>query len=262
MSERAVVEARGLRVWHSTRGGGRVEALRGVDLMLVPGRVVALVGESGAGKSTLGRVLLGLLPRESTVEGEVRVGERSLSHGDERAWSAVRGRTIAWLPQDPLAALDPTWTVLEQVAEAPRLADGLAAQAALELARAALGRAGLGEPALWERYPHQLSGGQRQRALLACALVRSPAALVADEPTSALDASLALHVIETLRGLAQRDQLAVLWITHDLAAALAHADEVVVLLAGQIVERGTPQELRAGATHEYTRALLAAGGVR
>jgi peptide/nickel transport system ATP-binding protein len=262
VSARAVFETRGLRVRHHARGGGFVEALRGVDLALEPGRVVALVGESGAGKSTLGRALLGLLPRESTVEGEVRIGERLLAHGDERAWSAVRGRNIAWLPQDPLAALDPTWTVLEQVAEAPRLADGLAPQAALERAQAALVRAGLGETALWERYPHQLSGGQRQRALLACALVSSPAALVADEPTSALDASLALHVIDTLRELAARDQLAVLWITHDLPAALEHADEIVVLLAGHIVERGTPRALRTGATHEYTRALLAAGGAR
>ncbi|MCY3002367.1 MAG: ATP-binding cassette domain-containing protein [Planctomycetota bacterium] len=262
VSARAVLETRGLRVRHHSRGGAGVEALRGVELALEPGRLLALVGESGAGKSTLGRALLGLLPRESTVEGEVRVGERLLAHGDERAWAAVRGRTVAWLPQDPLAALDPTWTVLEQVAEAPRLADGLAPQAALELARAALERAGLGDAALWERYPHQLSGGQRQRALLACALVRSPAALVADEPTSALDASLALHVIQSLRELAARDGLAVLWITHDLPAALCHADEIAVLLAGELVERGTPQALRAGAAHEYTRALLAAGGVR
>ncbi len=262
MSASAVAEVRNLRVRHLARNGGFVDALRGIELALAPGRVLAVVGESGAGKSTLGRALLGLLPRESEVQGEVRVAGNVLQHGDERTWSAVRGRTVAWLPQDPLAALDPTWTVFEQVVEAPQLADGLAPELASERAKAALVRAGLGERELWERYPHQLSGGQRQRALLACALVRSPAALVADEPTSALDAGLALHVLESFRELATRDGVAVLWITHDLPAALAHADELAVLLAGQVVERGSPGELRSAARHDYTRALLAAGGLR
>ena len=257
----AILETRALRVRYVARGGGSVEALRGVDLALEPGCVLAVVGESGAGKSTFGRALLGLLPRECAVEGEVRVEGTALAHGDERAWATVRGRRVAWLPQDPLAALDPTWSVLEQVAEAPRFADGLAPEAALARAKATLVRAGLAEAELWERFPHQLSGGQRQRALLACALARSPAALIADEPTSALDAGLALHVLGILRELASRDRLAVLWITHDLPAALAHADEVAVLRAGEIVERGTPLELRRGARHEYTRALFAAGGV-
>ena len=219
-------------------------AARDVSLDLAPGRIVALVGPSGSGKSSIALALLGLLPGTARVSGSIVHRERAFDASQVEGLSALRGRAIGWVPQDPLAALDPCYAALEQVAEALRVCDGLAAGVARERALAWLERLGL-EPAaeLGARAPHALSGGQRQRVLLATALARSPDVLVLDEPTSALDLPRTIELLALLRRLALEEGTAVLWITHDLRAARALADECLVLREGRIVARGAAAEL-------------------
>lgn len=234
-----------------------VLALRGVGLELVGGRVTALVGESGSGKSTLGLALLGLLPHSANITaGEILFEGRAIR--DEAQWRAIRGSGIAWQPQDALAALDPLMTIGEQVSEGPRYADGCSEAEARERAFDALRRAGFPEPEqVFTRFAHELSGGMRQRAAFACAIARRPRVLVADEPTSSLDATLGLRLIEHVRELA-RSGVAVLWITHDLAAASFWADQIAVLYAGRVVEMGPAREVCDAPLHPYTAALIAA----
>ena len=232
MSAPMLLELRGVRVGFPRSG----EVLRDVALQLRAGELVALVGPSGAGKSSLALSMLGLLPSHARVEGELRMGERTLALSDVAALGALRGRELALVPQDPLAGLDPLWSALEQASEAPWRADGLSRAEARARALECFARLGLREPErLGQRAPHALSGGERQRVLLAAALSRGPRVLVLDEPTSSLDLPRALEVLELLRELLRERGMAALWITHDVAAARARADRVLSLRAGAIV---------------------------
>jgi len=240
--------------------GGTVDALRGVDLDVAPGEVVAIVGESGSGKSTLAQAVIGLLP----ANGAVRAGSVTLD-GDEllgrtdRQWRSVRGARIGLVPQDPGVSLNPVQKVGAQVGEVLRahgLADRRSASVrAIEL----LARAGLPDPSVRAgQYPHELSGGMRQRALIAIAIAADPGLLIADEPTSALDATVARQILDHLDTLRAETGSALLLITHDLAVAADRADRIVVMSQGRIVEEGTTAGILAAPTHAYTRELLAA----
>ena len=233
MSAAPLLELRGVHVRYPWRG----EVLRDAALELRAGELVALVGPSGSGKSSLALAMLGLLPREASVEGELQLGERHFSLGEPATLVPLRGRELALVPQDPRASLDPLWSALEQASEAPRLADGVEPAEARRRALALFARLGLREPeVLGLRAPHQLSGGERQRVLLAAALSRGPRVLVLDEPTSSLDLPRALEVLELVRELLRERGMAALWITHDLAAARARADRVLALRSGAVVE--------------------------
>jgi len=258
----AVLNVRGLSVSYRREGVERA-AVRGVTLELAAGRILALVGESGSGKSTLGLALAGLLPENARVaQGSIELEGRDFSRAPEAEWRGVRGRVVGWLPQDALAALDPLMPIGAQVAEALVYADAVPPTEATRRALESLARAGFSDAETAARlHPHELSGGMRQRALFASALVRPPRVLVADEPTSALDATLALRVVLLLRELA-RGGTAVLWITHDLAAAASLANDLVVLRAGEVVESGTPARLRDRPEHPYTTALVRAAQFR
>ena len=233
MSVTPLLELRGLRLSYPRRG----VVLRDAALELRAGELVALVGPSGSGKSSLALALLGLLPSEASVEGELKLGESLVSLGDGAALARLRGRELALVPQDPLASLDPLWSALEQASEAPRLADGVERTEARRSALALFKRLGLREPELLgKRAPHQLSGGERQRVLLAAALSRGPRVLVLDEPTSSLDLPRALEVLDLVRELLHERGMTALWITHDLAAARARADRVLALRSGTVVD--------------------------
>jgi ABC-type glutathione transport system ATPase component len=236
-------------------------AARQVSFELAPGRIVALVGPSGSGKSSIALALLGLLPGTARVSGSIVHRERAFDASQVEGLSVLRGRAIGWVPQDPLAALDPSYSVLEQVASALRICDGVPAASARERALAWLGRLGV-EPAaeLGARAPHALSGGQRQRVLLATALARSPDVLVLDEPTSALDLPRTIELLALLRGLARAEGTAVLWITHDLRAARALADECLVLREGRIVARGAAEALAHEGENSGELAAVGPGG--
>lgn len=235
-------------------------ALDGVSLSLDRGGSLAVVGGSGAGKSTLALLLLGLLPPAArVVRGAVRFEGTDMLSLDERSLRALRGRRVAMVFQDAGAALHPLRTALDQVAEPLRIQRGAGESEARKEALRTLALAGIADPeAVGARYPHQLSGGTRQRVLVAMAIACQPALLVADEPTSSLDVTVQAAVLDRLEALRRERGMALLHVTHDLPLAAARADEVAVLHAGRLVERGPSTAVLARPAHPYTAALTAA----
>jgi oligopeptide transport system ATP-binding protein len=255
-----LLSVRGLEVEYAT--GAR--ALRGVDLDLERGCSLALVGESGSGKSSLALALLRLLPPGARLRAaRMSLAGRDLLSLGERELDAVRGAQVGLVLQESGGALDPLQQVGDQVGEIWRLREGLARAAARARAAELLARVGLDGPrAYLRRYAHELSGGQRQRVALAMALARSPGVLIADEPTSALDSGVQARLLDLLRGLVEREGLALLVITHDLDVAARVSDRLAVLYAGRVVELGPTADVLERPAHPYTRALLAAHPAR
>jgi oligopeptide/dipeptide ABC transporter ATP-binding protein len=243
------LEARDLRVSFHTGRNTSARAVDGVNLTVMPGQIVALVGESGCGKSTLSRALLGLQPLASgqvLVDGEALPTSRS-------GLKAYRRRAQLVL-QDPMGSLNPRMTVYESVAEGLRV-HGVDREE--ERVADALARVGM-RPAerFFARYPHELSGGQRQRVVIAGALVLEPEILVADEPVSSLDASVRGEILALLLRLREELGLSILIVTHDLGLAWNVADRIAVMYLGRIIEEGTTEEVLSEPKHPYTQALL------
>lgn len=247
----ALLSARGLRVDADAR------ALLGpLDLELHTGECLGLVGESGSGKSLTTLALLGLLPPALQARGELHVDGGDVALGS-RAHAALRGRMLAWVPQDPLASLHPLRTVGAQLVETLRVAHGHDRATARTQAQALLERVELPDArAALARFPHQFSGGQRQRVSIALALALRPRVLIADEPTSALDARIARGVLDLIDALRREEGLAVLLVSHDLPLVGAYAQRLLVLQRGQVVERGDTARVFAQPAHAYTRELL------
>jgi oligopeptide/dipeptide ABC transporter ATP-binding protein len=247
----------------SIRGDeGTARILDHIELRLAPGRILGVVGESGCGKSTLIRSILGILPRGARAErGEVMFeGENLLAFSEAELNETVRGSRISFIPQDPYLALNPLFTIGDQLTEtlrwhAPELKTKAARRARLValLRRVQLPDA---EGAL-DRYPHQFSGGQRQRLLIAAALACSPRLVIADEPTTALDVTTQQQILVLLRELVDDLGIAMLFVTHDLGVVAELCDEVCVIYSGQTVETGPAATLLGAPLHPYTRALLA-----
>ncbi|WP_308281509.1 ABC transporter ATP-binding protein [Cellulomonas sp. PS-H5] len=255
-----VLEVEGLEVGYRTRDGQVYRAVRGVDLRVRPGEVVALVGESGSGKSTTAHAALHLLARGGSVTGgRIRLGGRDVSDLTEREWQGVRGREVGLVPQDPTVSLNPVQRVGDQVAEV-LVIHGLARRReARRRAVALLEQAGVPDPAARARqYPHELSGGLRQRVLIAIAIAAGPRLIVADEPTSALDVTVQRRILDHLETLVRDRGTALLLITHDLGVAADRADRIVVLEHGVVVEEGAADEVLGAPRHPYTRQLIAA----
>ncbi len=232
-----------------------------LDLELRAGECLGLVGESGSGKSLSALSLLGLLPSALRASGELDHGDQRIALGS-RAHTALRGRVLGWVPQDPLAALHPLRSVGAQLIEALHVMRGLSRDHSRHEAEALLTRVQMPEPALaLQKFPHQFSGGQRQRIAIALALATQPRVLIADEPTSALDARIARDILDLLDTLRREDGLALLLISHDLPLVGAYAQQLVVLQRGAVVERGDTRAVFANPQHPYTRELLAADTV-
>ncbi|MGO2186991.1 MAG: dipeptide ABC transporter ATP-binding protein [Microbacterium gubbeenense] len=255
----AILRVEGLRV--SYRIGDReVEAVRGVDLTVRRGEVVAIVGESGSGKSTVAQAIMNLLaPNAVVTGGEISFDGQSLRGLSEARWRAIRGRVMGLVPQDPSLSLNPVRRVGAQVAE-PLLVHGLASKRQAEgKAVELLEMAGITYPAeRAKQYPHQFSGGMKQRALIAGGLAADPDLLIADEPTSALDVTVQKQILDHLEKLSAELGTAILLITHDLGMAAERADTVVVMRKGEVVDSGPAGEVMTNPSHEYTRALIAA----
>jgi peptide/nickel transport system ATP-binding protein len=236
--------------------GAGVPAVCGVSLTVRPRQTVAVVGESGSGKSTTAAAILGLLPPGGRITaGRVVFDGRDITEAGPRALRAIRGRSIGYVPQDPMTNLNPVWKVGFQVREALRANGREARRRAVEL----LAEAGMPDPAIQAgRYPHQLSGGMCQRALIAIGLAGRPKLLIADEPTSALDVTVQRQVLDHLQQLTDELGTALLLITHDLALAAERAESVVVVHRGKAVESGAAQSILRNPQHDYTRRLVAA----
>ncbi|GAA3422259.1 ABC transporter ATP-binding protein [Streptosporangium vulgare] len=250
-----LLAVRDLTIRYGPSGRGRA-AVDNVDLTVEAGQIVAVVGESGSGKSTLAHALAGLLPDTARVTGGgITFGGERVDGLRERAWRRLRGRRIAFVPQDPGTALNPLMTVRAQLAEALRLTGTpRPGEATLE---DVLGRVGVPDPAaVLDRHPHQLSGGFRQRVLLGMALAGRPALLIADEPTSALDTTVQKTVLDLIRKVVARDGTSILLITHDLGVAAERADRVVVMTEGRVVEEGPAERVIGSPEAAYTRLLL------
>ena len=233
-------------------------AVRGVSWELRRGEVLAVVGESGSGKSVSALAVLGLLPRNTRISGRVRYAGRDLLTLGARELRRLRGAEISVVFQDPSAALDPVFTVGQQVVEVlrshrPGMTRAQARARTVEL----FGLVDLPDPEARLRfYPHQLSGGQCQRVMIAMALACEPAVLIADEPTTALDVTVQQEVLDVLRSLRGRVSASIVLITHDMGVVADLADRVVVMRAGEVVECAEVQRLFDAPTAAYTRTLL------
>jgi peptide/nickel transport system ATP-binding protein len=242
-------------------GGRFFPAVDGIDFDLAAGESLGMVGESGSGKTLAARALLDLVPEQARLSGSVRYGGRELVGLPEGEWRRIRGRQIAMVFQEPASALDPVQTIGSQIVEAIRAHGAIARAAALLQARRLLEEVSFSDPERGlQEYPHRLSGGLRQRACLAIALAARPSILIADEPTTALDATLAADTLELLDRLRRDRGLAVLLITHDLAAVFRHSDRCLVVYAGRVVEESRTDDLFSLPRHPYTRGLLACAG--
>jgi oligopeptide/dipeptide ABC transporter ATP-binding protein len=257
-----LLDVRGLTVeFAGGRGAARhpVRAADGVSLEIGRGEVLGLIGESGSGKSMTALSLLRLVPPPGRiVAGRVLLDGQDILTLDARALRRVRGAAVGFVFQDPMAALNPVFTVGDQIADALS-AHGLASRAGAR-ARAVelLGVVRIPEPHRRAKdYPHQLSGGMRQRVLIAAAIACRPQLLVADEPTTALDATIQADILDLLETMRQDFGLSVLLITHDPGVVTHLADQVAVMYAGRIVERGPASDVLAAPGHPYTRGLLA-----
>ena len=239
---------------------GQPDVVRGVDLDLVPGRVTALVGESGCGKSLTSSALLGLLPPGARVtDGTVEVDGTDTATLDDAGWRRLRGPRVAMIFQDPMAALNPSFTVGWQVAEPFRRHRGARRRDARRQAIALMESVGIADAERrYDAYPHEFSGGMRQRAMIAMALALEPALLLADEPTTALDVTVQAQILRLLAARQSEAQMAMLLVSHDLGVVARVAQQVAVMYAGRIVETGTLDEVYEQPSHPYTLGLLAA----
>ena len=253
-----LLSVRDLRVTFTRQGEKPFIAVDGVSFDVRPGQTVGLVGESGCGKSVTALAIMGLLPRRgNTVEGEASYGGTNLLGLDEKSMRERRGRDIAMIFQDPLSSLNPVVPVGLQVTEVLERHRGMSRKAARPHARDLLERVGIPDPdRRLKDYPHQMSGGMRQRALIAMALACAPRLLIADEPTTALDVTIQAQILALLKELVVETGTALVMITHDLGVVAGLCDEVNVLYAGRIVERGERHELFADPRHPYTNGLL------
>jgi len=246
-----------LHVWFELPGGRELHAVRGIDFSVDAGERFGLVGESGCGKTTAMLALMGLLPPNASVAGEVLLdGENLLVRGEESA-APHRWREIAMIFQGAMNAFNPVQTIGDQIVEPMELHDFAEGKQALARARELLEVVGIPGDRV-SRYPHEFSGGMRQRAAIAMALACKPKVLLADEPTTALDVMVQAQILELLIALASDFGLALVLVTHDLPVVAQVCDRAAVMYAGIVAELGSVDRLYHDPRHPYTRLLFAA----
>ncbi|MGV8882738.1 MAG: dipeptide/oligopeptide/nickel ABC transporter permease/ATP-binding protein [Rhodoglobus sp.] len=263
VGEKALLTVENLRVSYPVSSGTGVvddrAVVDGVSLHVNRGEILGLVGESGSGKSQTSFAILGLLPPEATVSASaVSLAGESLLGSTEAQLQKLRGVRMAYVPQEPLSNLDPSFTVASQLVTPMRYALGISRAEATERARALLARVGIPDTQrTMASYPHQLSGGMAQRVLIAGAVSCDPDLLIADEPTTALDVTVQAEVLNLLRELQRERNMAMILVTHNFGVVADICDRVAVMQAGRIVEQQPVRELFASPQHDYTKMLLA-----
>jgi peptide/nickel transport system permease protein len=257
--EGALLSVRGLRVGYPA-GDGYADVVHGVDLDIAEGEVLGLVGESGSGKTQTAFAALGLLPEGGKVTGgSIRFDGVDLAGAGERTFEGLRGTQIAYIPQEPMSNLDPSFRIGWQLTAPLRHRLGLSKTAARDRALDLLDRVGIRDPrATFDAYPHQISGGMAQRVLIAGAVAGEPRLLIADEPTTALDVTVQAEVLDLLRDLQREQKMAVLLVTHNFGVVADLCDRVAVMSAGRVVETGEVDNVLRSPKDAYTKRLLGA----
>src|SRR6187549_475134 len=251
-----LVEIKNLNIRFS--GERTVHAVNDLSLSLGEGEVLGLLGESGSGKSVTLRALMRLLPKKRTqISGSVQVLGRDVLALDDEALSAFRGQTVSMIFQEPALALDPVYTIGQQISESVMRHEGKSQTDAtaralemLEVVRIPSAKRRL------DAYPHEMSGGMRQRAMIALALACKPKILLADEPTTALDATVQIQILLLLRELQREFGMSIIFVTHDIGVAVEISDRIAVMYGGRIVETGALRQVVRTPRHPYTRGLL------
>ena len=256
-----LVQIKNLQISFSQEGK-EVLAVKNISFTIPRGKITALIGESGSGKSITALAFMQLLPKQANIGGQILFSEDalktvSLTNIDEKSMRKLRGNKIAMIFQEPMTSLNPVHTCGAQVIESLMLHKKLSKQQAKIETIALFEKCNLPNPAqMIHRYPHQISGGQKQRVMIAMAMSCKPALLIADEPTTALDVRVQKNVLQLLKNLQAENDMAILFITHDLSLVADVADEVVVMYKGEIVEKGMVQVVLQNPQHTYTKALL------
>ncbi|HKC19735.1 MAG TPA: ABC transporter ATP-binding protein [Candidatus Dormibacteraeota bacterium] len=254
----AILSIQDLHVHFRTRGGV-LRAVDGVDLEVAAGGTLGVVGESGCGKTVTALSIMGLVDAPGKIQpgSRIRFQGQDLTEVDEDAMREIRGNEMSMIFQEPMTSLNPVLTIGDQVMEAVMLHRHVSSAAARKRALEMLNLVGI--PSAASRlgdYPHQLSGGMRQRVMIAMALACEPKLLIADEPTTALDVTVQAQIMELMRDLQRRLGMAIILITHDLGVVAEMCDDVAVMYAGRVVERGSTTTVFTSPQHPYTEALL------
>jgi len=256
-TETLVADVRDLEVRFVSRES-TTNAVNGVSFQVKQGEVLSIIGESGSGKSVSMRALMRLLPSQAKISGKVAVNGRDVLSMSGKELIRMRGKEVSMIFQEPMTALDPVYTIGDQIAETVMRHEDVSKEVALKRALELLEfvRVPSAERRL-KAYPFELSGGLRQRAMIAMALSCRPSLLLADEPTTALDATVQIQVLILLRKLQAEMGMGVIFVTHDLGVAAQIADKVAVMYAGRIVEMGPVRDLLRNPLHPYTQGMLA-----
>ncbi len=255
-----LVDIKDLSVSYFTYAG-EVQSVRGVSFSIEKGKTTALVGESGCGKSVTSKALMGLIEKPGKIKegSQIIYNGKNLMEFSEKEWQAFRGKECSMIFQDALVSLNPTMKIGKQIIENlanhndENLPQGELKKKAVEM----LKMVGIPDPeAALEKYPHELSGGMRQRVMIATAMITRPNLLIADEPTTALDVTIQAQILELMKDLQKKLGMGIIMITHDLGVVADMADEIVVMYAGKIVERGSNEDIFYNPRHPYTWALM------
>lgn len=241
------------------RGRKPVKAVSGVSLAVRPGEVVALLGESGSGKSVTMRSLLRLHPPGTFIEGSINIAGRDVMGMSKQELGNLRGRTVSMVFQEPRLALDPVYTLGDQITETIQRHEKVSRAGAKDRALALFQKVRIPSPERrLDTYPHEMSGGMLQRSMIAMAIACNPKVLLADEPTTALDATVQIQILLLVRELQREYGLSVIFVTHDIGVAAEIADRIAVMYAGRIVEEGKVADIITAPRHPYTKGLLGA----
>ncbi|WP_223215170.1 dipeptide/oligopeptide/nickel ABC transporter permease/ATP-binding protein [Microbacterium trichothecenolyticum] len=255
-----LLEIADLGIAYRGPSGDPREVVRGVSLSIARGQVVGLVGESGSGKTQTAFASLGVLPPEAVItRGSIRFDGEELVGLSDADMRPLRGKAIAYIPQEPMSNLDPSYRVGAQLVEGVRAALRISKKEAKQRVLALLARCGIADPQrTFDSYPHQISGGMAQRVLIAGAVASGPKLLIADEPTTALDVTVQAEILDLLRDLQAELDMAILLVTHNFGVVADICDRIVVMQKGALVEAGPAVEIFRNPQHEYTRMLLGA----
>ena len=251
-----LLQVKDLRVYY-TAGGEIINAVNGVDLEVRRGETLGLVGETGAGKTTIAKSIMRILPDPPAKigGGEIYLDGQELLHLPEKKMREIRGKKISMIFQDPMTALNPVFTVGEQIEEVVMLHEKVNKGEAAVKARQMLELVGIpGDRS--SDYPHQFSGGMKQRVVIAMALACSPELILADEPTTALDVTIQAQILDMIKALKEKQNTSMILITHDLGVVAEVCDRVAVVYAGEIIEYGTKEEIFDYPIHPYTVGLF------